>query len=198
MTKEVEGSRPFGHLVIRNSFGFRISGFGLPHERLDPREDRHGDGEDGGDDHRRWALAGDQLYVDLDISEANLPPGTRLQIGEAGQHLGVVLRQGPGQGRRPGDARAAGIPDDDPRQSGSVALADHRGARRRVARVGTARARTLRAVARRIGRERSGDVPAAGGSPRHFDPARREGRHRRVRRPQKDSPDRVLADLHHN
>lgn len=31
----------------------------------------------------RWPLAGDQLYVDLDISEANLPPGTRLQIGEA-------------------------------------------------------------------------------------------------------------------
>lgn len=34
-----------------------------------------------GDDHDRWALAGDQLYVDLDLSEANLPPGTRLAIG---------------------------------------------------------------------------------------------------------------------
>jgi hypothetical protein len=31
----------------------------------------------------RWALAGDQLYVDLDLSEANLPPGTRLAIGAA-------------------------------------------------------------------------------------------------------------------
>ena len=31
----------------------------------------------------RWGLAGDQLYVDLDISEANLPPGTRLAIGAA-------------------------------------------------------------------------------------------------------------------
>ncbi|HYT12960.1 MAG TPA: hypothetical protein VEL12_09250 [Candidatus Nitrosopolaris sp.] len=31
----------------------------------------------------RWALAGDQLYVDLDISRANLPPGTRIQIGSA-------------------------------------------------------------------------------------------------------------------
>jgi MOSC domain-containing protein YiiM len=31
----------------------------------------------------RWALAGDQLYVDLDISQANLPPGSRIQIGEA-------------------------------------------------------------------------------------------------------------------
>jgi MOSC domain-containing protein YiiM len=31
----------------------------------------------------RWALAGDQLYVDLDLSPANLPPGTRLAIGTA-------------------------------------------------------------------------------------------------------------------
>ena len=31
----------------------------------------------------RWALAGDQLYVDLDISVANLPPGTRLALGSA-------------------------------------------------------------------------------------------------------------------
>lgn len=29
----------------------------------------------------RWALAGDQLYVDLDLSHENLPPGTRLAIG---------------------------------------------------------------------------------------------------------------------
>ena len=31
----------------------------------------------------RWALAGDQLYVDLDLSGENLPAGTRLAIGEA-------------------------------------------------------------------------------------------------------------------
>src|SRR5688572_31407386 len=31
----------------------------------------------------RWALAGDQLYVDLDLSAANLPPGTRLELGSA-------------------------------------------------------------------------------------------------------------------
>src|SRR5690606_22235095 len=31
----------------------------------------------------RWALAGDQLYVDLDLSDDNLPPGTRLAIGSA-------------------------------------------------------------------------------------------------------------------
>jgi MOSC domain-containing protein YiiM len=32
---------------------------------------------------QRWPLAGDQLYVDLDISRANLPPGSRVQIGSA-------------------------------------------------------------------------------------------------------------------
>lgn len=31
----------------------------------------------------RWALAGDQLYVDLDLSAAHLPPGTRLALGDA-------------------------------------------------------------------------------------------------------------------
>ena len=31
----------------------------------------------------RWPLAGDQLYVDLDLSLANLPPGTRLALGGA-------------------------------------------------------------------------------------------------------------------
>ncbi|MCY3572626.1 MAG: MOSC domain-containing protein [Chloroflexota bacterium] len=32
-------------------------------------------------DKARWAEAGDQLFVDLELSEDNLPPGTRLQIG---------------------------------------------------------------------------------------------------------------------
>ncbi|MFT4519930.1 MAG: quinol monooxygenase YgiN [Halioglobus sp.] len=31
----------------------------------------------------RWSLAGDQLYVDMDLSDANLPPGTQLSVGEA-------------------------------------------------------------------------------------------------------------------
>jgi hypothetical protein len=30
-----------------------------------------------------WPLAGDQLYVDLDLSDDNLPPGTQLEIGSA-------------------------------------------------------------------------------------------------------------------
>ena len=34
-------------------------------------------------DRDRWALAGDQLYVDLDLSIENLAAGTRLAIGSA-------------------------------------------------------------------------------------------------------------------
>jgi len=34
-------------------------------------------------DRARWPLAGDQLYIDLDFSWENLPPGTRLVIGSA-------------------------------------------------------------------------------------------------------------------
>lgn len=30
-----------------------------------------------------WPFAGDQLYVDFDLSAANTPPGTRLSIGDA-------------------------------------------------------------------------------------------------------------------
>jgi hypothetical protein len=31
----------------------------------------------------RWSLAGDQLYIDLDLTPENLPPGTRLALGAA-------------------------------------------------------------------------------------------------------------------
>jgi hypothetical protein len=31
----------------------------------------------------RWDLAGDQIYIDLDLSKENLPAGMRLEIGEA-------------------------------------------------------------------------------------------------------------------
>ena len=34
-------------------------------------------------DKERWKLAGDQLFVDFDLSEENIPPGTRLSIGTA-------------------------------------------------------------------------------------------------------------------
>lgn len=31
----------------------------------------------------RWPLAGDQLFVDLDLSVESLPPGTQVRVGEA-------------------------------------------------------------------------------------------------------------------
>jgi hypothetical protein len=34
-------------------------------------------------DQAQWPLAGDQFYVDLDLGQQNLPPGTRLMIGTA-------------------------------------------------------------------------------------------------------------------
>jgi hypothetical protein len=34
-------------------------------------------------DRERWKLAGDQLYVDFDITAANVPAGTRLALGTA-------------------------------------------------------------------------------------------------------------------
>jgi MOSC domain-containing protein YiiM len=42
----------------------------------------------------RWGLAGDQLYVDLDLSEANLPAGTRLAVGEARLELSAEPHTG--------------------------------------------------------------------------------------------------------
>lgn len=34
-------------------------------------------------DKERWQLAGDQLFIDLDLSEENLPAGTKLALGSA-------------------------------------------------------------------------------------------------------------------
>ncbi len=34
-------------------------------------------------DRSRWPLAGDQIYADFDLSEGNLPIGTRLRLGDA-------------------------------------------------------------------------------------------------------------------
>lgn len=34
-------------------------------------------------DPERWPLAGDQLYIEMDLSEENLPAGTRIEIGSA-------------------------------------------------------------------------------------------------------------------
>jgi hypothetical protein len=42
----------------------------------------------------RWSLAGDQLYVDLDLGMDNLPPGTRLAIGSAVLEVSAVPHNG--------------------------------------------------------------------------------------------------------
>ena len=36
-----------------------------------------------GVEQQEWPLAGDQLYVDMDLSKENLPAGTRLSLGKA-------------------------------------------------------------------------------------------------------------------
>ena len=41
-------------------------------------------------DRSRWPLAGDQLELDLDVSTANLPAGTQLEIGLRGLSAHVV------------------------------------------------------------------------------------------------------------
>ena len=42
----------------------------------------------------RWAEAGDQLFVDLDISQENLPPGTRIQLGEVVMQISTLPHTG--------------------------------------------------------------------------------------------------------
>jgi hypothetical protein len=42
----------------------------------------------------RWPLAGDQLYLDLDLSAKNLPPGTRLAVGAAVVEVTAVPHTG--------------------------------------------------------------------------------------------------------
>jgi hypothetical protein len=45
-------------------------------------------------DKERWALAGDQLFIDMSLSTENLPPGTRLAIGSAVIEVSVVPHTG--------------------------------------------------------------------------------------------------------
>src|SRR5215213_3428550 len=39
-------------------------------------------------DKARWQLAGDQLFIDMDLSADNLPPGTQLALGSKFQKRG--------------------------------------------------------------------------------------------------------------
>ncbi len=44
-----------------------------------------------------WPPAGDQLFVDLDLSYANLPPGTRLEVGSAVIEVTEIPHRGCGK-----------------------------------------------------------------------------------------------------
>lgn len=48
-------------------------------------------------DSGRWALAGDNLYVDLDLSDENLPAGQRLAIGEVVLEITEIPHNGCGK-----------------------------------------------------------------------------------------------------
>jgi MOSC domain-containing protein YiiM len=48
-------------------------------------------------DRARWPLAGDQLYVDLDLADENLPPGSQLEIGNAVVEVSVEPHTGCGK-----------------------------------------------------------------------------------------------------
>ena len=45
-------------------------------------------------DEERWPLAGDQLYIDMDLSTDDLPPGTRLALGSAVIEVSAVPHAG--------------------------------------------------------------------------------------------------------
>ena len=45
-------------------------------------------------DEERWPLAGDQLYIDMDLSTDDLPPGTRLALGSAVIEVSAVPHTG--------------------------------------------------------------------------------------------------------
>jgi MOSC domain-containing protein YiiM len=45
----------------------------------------------------RWPLAGDQLYLDMDLSAANLPPGSQLTLGSAIIEITAIPHNGCGK-----------------------------------------------------------------------------------------------------
>lgn len=81
-----EGVLDIGHGLIGDNWLTRGSsgtknGLGHPEMQLNVMNIRFAELIAGG--RERVPLAGDQLFVDLDLSSDNLPPGMRLSIGEA-------------------------------------------------------------------------------------------------------------------
>lgn len=48
-------------------------------------------------DESRWALAGDQLFLDLDLSAENLPPGQRITVGTVVLEISEIPHNGCGK-----------------------------------------------------------------------------------------------------
>lgn len=67
--------------LVGDDWRNRAGGDPSPHAQVTVMNARYADLIAGGRD--RWALAGDQLYVDFDLSLEHLPPGTRLDVGTA-------------------------------------------------------------------------------------------------------------------
>ena len=61
----------------------RTSGMPSPYAQVTIMNARAAELISGDPEPSAWAQCGDQLYVDLDISEANMPAGTRVAVGEA-------------------------------------------------------------------------------------------------------------------
>ena len=61
----------------------KTTGLPSPHAQVTIMNARAAELVSGDPEPSAWAQCGDQLYVDLDLSEANMPVGTRVQVGEA-------------------------------------------------------------------------------------------------------------------
>ena len=80
-----EGRLESAHGLVGDDWENRMGKDGTPDRsaKLTVMNARYTELITGDTEPQRWAEAGDQLYLDMDISEANLPAGTRLSVGEA-------------------------------------------------------------------------------------------------------------------
>ena len=78
----VVGSGLVGDNYVERGSPQTDDGLAHPEAQLNIMNSRYIDVLAGGD-RERWPLAGDQFFVDLDVSVENLPVGTRLRIGSA-------------------------------------------------------------------------------------------------------------------
>jgi GNAT superfamily N-acetyltransferase len=70
--------------------GSRRTPDGSPHPDMQLNVMSHALAEFLAGDPERVPLAGDQLFLDLELSEDNLPPGTRLALGDPGRRGAVI------------------------------------------------------------------------------------------------------------